>query len=619
MIVPLIDHHPKLILTLFNKILKSGEVIPNWITGLIVPIHKDGSKMDPGNYRGITLMSCLGKLFLSILNARLMAYAIENNILSINQLGFVPGNRTSDAHIIINNLINKMCHKNGKKIFSCFVDFRKAFDLVPRDILLQKLLKYGINGKFFNIIRNIYTKDEACVKLKGKLSPSFDINIGVRQGCILSPLLFNIFLCDLAKSLLEFNCPALGNINSLFWADDLVMFSESETGLQRLLNVLEGYCKENELVINTKITKCMIFNSSGRLLLRPFFLNGVQLECVRCYKYLGFIITPSGECGTGIKDLKDRGLKAFMKIKNDLGASFNLDIPLILSLVQSLVKPILLYASDFWGCLRLPKNNPVETFYLSILKQILGVQKQTTNDGVLLELGLTPLLFDAKKLAIKNWERIIRGNANMPLLSSLQESVDLDLPWTSLIKTNLENIGLLNFYTEDHSSQPPFVFKRTFERLCDMFYQESFEKINSDRSKLRTYAIFKKEKGYEKYLSDTKNVKIRKNVTKFRLSNHKLMIEVGRHQGTDINERFCPFCSHSVEDEVHFLFYCPTYETQRIKYLHPITRRIHNFPFLPNAQKLELVMCSMDENVCNFISNSMDIREFLISHPRVCD
>ena len=104
------------------------------------------------------------------------------------------------------------------------------------------------------------------------------------------------------------------------------------------------------------------------------------------------------------------------------------------------------------------------------------MQKQTTNDGVLLELGLTPLLFDAKKLAIKNWERIIRGNANIPLLSSLQESVDLDLPWTSLIKTNLENIGLLNFYTEDHSSQPPFVFKRTFERLCDMFYQESFKK-----------------------------------------------------------------------------------------------------------------------------------------------
>ena len=63
------------------------------------------------------------------------------------------------------------------------------------------LLKHGINGKFFSIIRNIYTKDEACVKLKGKLSPSFGINIGVSLGCIHSPLLFNIFLCDLKVSL----------------------------------------------------------------------------------------------------------------------------------------------------------------------------------------------------------------------------------------------------------------------------------------------------------------------------------------------------------------------------------------------------------------------------------
>ena len=74
-------------------------------------------------------MSCIGKLFLSIINSRLMVFVLENNILGCNQLGFVPGNRTSDAHIIINNLVNKMCHKNGRKIFSCFVDFRKAFDL----------------------------------------------------------------------------------------------------------------------------------------------------------------------------------------------------------------------------------------------------------------------------------------------------------------------------------------------------------------------------------------------------------------------------------------------------------------------------------------------------------
>ena len=114
-----------------------------------------------------------------------------------------------------------------------------------------------------------------------------------------------MFLCHLAKSLQEIECPAIGNLNSLFWADDLVMFSDSEVGLQNMLSTLEKYCKENELVINTKKTKCMTFNKTRRLLLRPFYLNNVQLECVRCYKYLCFVITSSGEFSTGLKDLRD--------------------------------------------------------------------------------------------------------------------------------------------------------------------------------------------------------------------------------------------------------------------------------------------------------------------------
>ena len=149
-----------------------------------------------------------------------------------------------------------------------------------------------------------------------------------------------------------------------------------------------------------------------------------------------------------------------MKIKSDLGPSFNENLQLILSLIQSLVKPILLYASDFWGCLKVPKTNPVEIFYMSMLKQVLGVQKQTTNDGVYLELGKTPLSFDAKKFAIKNWERITRGKANVPLLASYQESRELDLPWITSIKCTLESIGFLNFYMGDFSKKPPFVYKK---------------------------------------------------------------------------------------------------------------------------------------------------------------
>ena len=88
---------------------------------------------------------------------------------------------------------------------------------------------------------------------------------------------------------------------------------------------------------------------------RPFYLNGVQLENVRSYKYLGFVITPSGEILTGLQDLRDRAFKAYMKIKNEMGTSFNQHIVTTLTLIDALVRPILLYAGDFWGCLKLEK------------------------------------------------------------------------------------------------------------------------------------------------------------------------------------------------------------------------------------------------------------------------
>ena len=102
----LLEVCPKVILKLFNLILESEDILPDWVISFIVPINKGGTKSDPSNYRGISLLSCLGKLFLSILNNRLTEFALKNGILSESQLGFVRGNRTSDAHIIIRNLIS---------------------------------------------------------------------------------------------------------------------------------------------------------------------------------------------------------------------------------------------------------------------------------------------------------------------------------------------------------------------------------------------------------------------------------------------------------------------------------------------------------------------------------
>ena len=615
MLIALVTIYPKLVLNFFNAVLRSGEVLVDWTTGLIVPIYKDGPKLVPSNYRGITLSSCLSKLFLAILNNRLTKFVKDRNLLTPSQLGFVLGNRPSDAHIIIYNLVRRVCHGEGSHIFSCFVDFKKAFDSIPRDVLLRKLLDFGITGRCFNILKHIYSSDRASIKSGNSRSGFFDLDLGVRQGCILSPLLFNLFLSDLAKRF-ESMEEKIGlnhtGINSLFWADDLVLFARSKEDLDKMLKILEEYCKENEIAINTKKTKCMIFNKTGRLMRRPFYLNGTQLEVVRSYKYLGFVITPSGEILTGLQDLRDRAYKAFMKLKYDLGSSFNQDVLTTLSLIDTLIKPIILYASDFWGCLKMPSKNPVQKLLLMIYRQLLGVQKQTADVGVLLELGTVPLSLFATKLAVKNWERIRKGRGNGILVDVFKTSED---SWDCRVRGVLDLYDMSEFYVNEYADRlHPFIYKKLFGRMSDGYHDESFKSISEETSKLRTYALFKTDVGLEPYLLDIKGFDMRSRVTKFRLSNHHLRIETGRRDKIPKHQRFCPFCPAEVEDEHHFLFVCPAFRGLRQEYIRPIVGSVVGFETAPKNIKTKCLMSKADFKLYKFISMGMDLRAFLTSN-----
>ena len=384
------------------------------------------------------------------------------------------------------NLIRKYCHQENKRIFSCFVDFSKAFDTIPRDLLLRKLLDNNINGIFFNNIKKIYTGDKTCIKIGNQITEAFEINQGVKQGDILSPLLFNIFMSDFSNYIEgaegKLQIDSSKNINSLIWADDILLLSESEEGLNQLLELLSNYCQENKLTLNKDKTKCLIFNKTGRLIRKPFYYRDTILEIVKSYKYLGFTITPSGEINTGLKDLRDRALKAWYKVRNILGSQFRKHISNIDSIFRCLVQPILLYCSDFWGCLKPPKNNPIESLFNTINKQILGVHKKTTNIGVLLELGKTPIQLLAIKLAIKNWERIKESFGNDLLCSSYQDAKMHSLKWVTSIKEILTNNGMAIFFTKSFSGKINFINKRLFQIMTDSFHQNSFADIQREKT-----------------------------------------------------------------------------------------------------------------------------------------
>ena len=284
----LVGKYPDLILKLFNMILRSNNFVPSWLLSVIVPIYKKGNKSDPANYRGIALLSSLGKLFLTILHIRLQEFVQKRNILKTNQLGFIKGSSTSDAHIMIHNLIDEYCHKRKKHIYSCYVDFEKAFDNIPRDMLFKKLFDMGIKGNFFNIIKHLYADDTAVIKVNNKISKPFRTNRGLRQGCVLSPLLFNLYMSEFTDQIND--CPdkveltADTELGGILWADDILLLSESEKGLREMLLKLESFCHLNKLNVNVDKTKCMIFNKAGRRIHRNFYYKGVLIEHVNVYK-----------------------------------------------------------------------------------------------------------------------------------------------------------------------------------------------------------------------------------------------------------------------------------------------------------------------------------------------
>ena len=105
-------------------------------------------------------------------------------------------------------------------------------------------------------------------------------------------------------------------------------------------------------------------------------------------------------------------------------------------------------------------------------------------------------------------------------------------------------------------------------------------------------------------------------MSKFRLSNHGLMIEVGRHKGTPKEERFCPFCPLKIENELHFLFECPIFSNLRARLIEPITNATPGFTYLSGDLKIQLLMSNIDINTCNYIANSMELRTFLVSRPK---
>ncbi|WP_143558637.1 RNA-directed DNA polymerase, partial [Solemya velum gill symbiont] len=168
------------------------------------------------------------------------------------QNGFRKERSTVD-HLSSLSLIIETRKKKRLSTFTAFIDFRKAYDRIDRGILFRKLGQYGVTGKLLAAIKSIYQDVKSCVRINGLKTDWFDINCGLKQGCLLSPLLFNLYINDLITKL---NCLCVGidlvgeKVCALLYADDLVLMAETATDLQLLLDTLYTWTMSNRMAIN---------------------------------------------------------------------------------------------------------------------------------------------------------------------------------------------------------------------------------------------------------------------------------------------------------------------------------------------------------------------------------
>ena len=162
------------------------------------------------------------------------------------------------------DIIDAYTQKN-KKIFACFVDYQKAYDNIWREGLYLKLIKEEINVELINIIHSMYNETTQQIKVGNKLTKPFNAYRGVRQGCVLSPLLFNIYVNDLPRSFDKSCSPVMLEdlkINCLMYADDILLLSETEEGLKQCIDKLCLYNKKWRLNINES-KSCLLYTSDA--------------------------------------------------------------------------------------------------------------------------------------------------------------------------------------------------------------------------------------------------------------------------------------------------------------------------------------------------------------------
>ena len=398
-----------LILRVINWVWELETVPDKWGEGIVVNLYKAGDAMDPGNYRGITLIPIMRKLFSTMIRLRL-----EKRVtLHESQAAFRPKRSCLD-HIFT---LSQIIHETGavkKSLYVFFLDIKKAYDTVWRAGLFFKLKEKGVKGKMWRVLLDMFSKARSCVRVGGELSTMFDLMVGVGQGDPLSTLLFDIFIDDLlvelhtqrANSGVKLSRDASMATVATAYADDVGCVSHEADGLQASIDHVARWLNKWRMEPNVSKSAVMVFHPrDGEAACVPegqrahtWNLNGHILSQKDSYKYLGVWFTENGSW-----DL--HASKALAKMRSALGywepllSCNRLSVNARAMMIQTLVYSAGLYGCEVWSATSAMRDS-FDVVAKDAIRSVMGLQRfEATSDALLMDLGLLApsLLMDAAK------------------------------------------------------------------------------------------------------------------------------------------------------------------------------------------------------------------------------
>ena len=534
----------------FNIIFSSATYPKIWSVAKFFVIFKKGARADTNNYRGISILNAMAKLYDSVINSRLCMWFKPD----VEQAGAQRGRGCVDQ-ILTLRLIMEYARVKKQQLYVLFVDFEKAYDRVPRNKLLQLLADYGC-GKIMIHAIAASLKETTSIFNSCLLAAS----AGVRQGGSTSCSLFTLFVNPLSRALRNIGPDGfLGNYHSLLLMDDTVIFATSRKSMKMKLNVLNNFCKLYNMKINAKKTKFIPLNTSD---ISPFVIGDSTIEMCTTYTYLGAIISAETivqQIKTHINAKMCHVYKFYSFLARNTDAPFHVKR----KVWEAALSSSLLYSCETWLC-----NNikTAETVYMSTLKQMLGVRAQTCNDLCLIECGAADLKTNVQRRQKAYIQKVTTSDWYQ--CSPLKFAIDLITQTKSPMAKYLNHIRNINVNEYDNTN------------LCNS--------VNDSKSSKRVFYVQQCNPNLERHPFYTHEHCLpevhRRAFTRLRLSSHKLRIETGRWSRLPREDRTCTCPDHPVQNEEHVVCNCNMSQQIRNRYKHVDFSSLRNFMLKNNDQ-----------------------------------